>query len=69
MKKLSIIIPVYDEEKTISKLLTEIQNIEIPLKKDIIVVDDGSNDNSLEILKTFFQGLKKKVKKLNGEMV
>ena len=46
---LSIIIPVYNSEKTISKCINSI--LEQDLKeKEIILVDDGSKDNSLNIL-------------------
>ena len=51
--KISILIPVYNEEKTIKILL---ENVNQVLKKDyadnfeIIVVNDGSNDNSENIL-------------------
>ena len=46
---LSIIIPVYNSEKTISKCINSI--LEQDLKeKEIILVDDGSKDNSLIIL-------------------
>jgi len=51
--KLSILIPVYNEEKTISKILDVIKKVDLgKVDKEIIVVDDGSKDNSLEILKT-----------------
>jgi len=53
MKKLSIIVPVYNEEKTIKELLKKVKNLKIPMKKEIIVIDDGSRDNSLKILKSF----------------
>ena len=46
---LSIIIPVYNSEKTISKCIDSI--LEQDLKeKEIILIDDGSRDNSLNIL-------------------
>ncbi|MDR3598467.1 glycosyltransferase [Clostridium sp.] len=46
---LSIIIPVYNSEKTISKCIDSI--LEQDLKeKEIILIDDGSRDNSLHIL-------------------
>ena len=51
--KISIIIPVLNEEQTISKLLDylhETQNSE--LISEVIVVDGGSNDKTLEILKS-----------------
>lgn len=45
--KLSIVIPVYNEEKTISKLIDRVIAAEIPgVKKEIIVVDDGSSDKT-----------------------
>jgi dolichol-phosphate mannosyltransferase len=45
--KLSIIIPVYNEEKTVATMLDKILKIAIPgVKKEVIVVDDGSEDNS-----------------------
>ena len=48
MKEITIIVPVFNEEKTILKILDKIFNIKI--KKQIIVVDDGSNDNTPKIL-------------------
>ena len=48
---LSIIIPVFNEEKTILEVLKKINNIKLlKLQKEIIVVDDGSNDNTSDIL-------------------
>lgn len=48
----SVIIPVYNVEDCISKCLKSV--IEQTYKKlEIIVIDDGSIDNSLEIIKTF----------------
>lgn len=48
---LSIIIPVFNEEKTILEVLKRINNIKLlKLQKEIIVVDDGSNDNTSDIL-------------------
>jgi dolichol-phosphate mannosyltransferase len=48
--KLSIIIPVYNEKNTIEKLLNKIHKLR-NIKKQIIVVDDASNDGSANILK------------------
>jgi glycosyltransferase involved in cell wall biosynthesis len=58
-KKLSIIIPVYNEKNTIEKVLDKITKI-TDVKKEIIVVDDSSDDGSYEILKIN----KKKITKL-----
>jgi glycosyltransferase involved in cell wall biosynthesis len=47
---ISIIIPCYNEEKTIKKIIQKvIDNKEF--RKEIIVIDDNSTDNSIKILK------------------
>jgi len=48
--KLSVIIPVYNEESTISEVIDKVQAVELPLNKEIIVIDDGSTDHTVEIL-------------------
>jgi dolichol-phosphate mannosyltransferase len=45
---LSIIIPIYNEALWLEKSLPAI--FELPIEKEIIVIDDGSNDNSVEIV-------------------
>jgi glycosyltransferase involved in cell wall biosynthesis len=47
--KLSVIIPVYNEKETILKILEKVQKV--PIEKEIIIIDDGSNDGTTEILK------------------
>ena len=56
---LSIIIPVYNEKKTIKTILNKILKIK-NLKKQIIVVDDGSTDGTVTKLKEIH-----KTKKIN----
>ena len=46
----SIIIPVYNEEKLIKKLLKKVNSVK-NIKKEIIVVNDGSSDNTYQVLK------------------
>jgi len=51
--KVSIIVPLYNEEKTIVNILSKIQDEIIKLDKfnfEIIVINDGSNDNSKKLL-------------------
>ena len=48
--KLSVIIPVYNEESTISEVIDKVRDVELSLEKEIIVVDDGSTDNTADIL-------------------
>ncbi|MBQ7196535.1 MAG: glycosyltransferase family 2 protein, partial [Synergistaceae bacterium] len=49
---ISVIVPVYNGEKFIEKCLNSIVNQEYK-NLEILLVDDGSKDNSLEICKTF----------------
>lgn len=51
MITLSIIIPVYNEEKTIALVLETIFKIQLPTY-EIIVVNDGSTDESLKKIKS-----------------
>lgn len=52
--KLSIIIPVYNEEKTVSSVLKKIVELKIPkVQKEIIVVDDGSTDKTSDRISNF----------------
>ena len=50
--KLSIVIPVYNEKNYIEKVINMVEDVKLnyPLEKEIIVVDDGSNDGTGEIL-------------------
>lgn len=48
---LSIVIPVYNESATIQRLLARVRSL--PLQKEIIVVDDGSQDGTREILQSY----------------
>ena len=51
--KLSILIPVYNEKNTINLILQKVLDTKLnyELKKEIIIVDDFSNDGTREILK------------------
>lgn len=52
IKTLSIIIPVYNEEKFIEKTIKKVFNAEsLGLRKEIIIIDDGSTDGTKNILK------------------
>lgn len=49
--KLSIIIPVYNEEKTIAEVLRRIDHVKLPgYVKEIIIVDDGSTDKTVSVI-------------------
>lgn len=52
--KLSILIPVYNEETTLRQVLDAVWAADIsPWEKEIIAVDDGSGDKTPEILRNF----------------
>ena len=56
-KKLSIVIPVYNEIHTIEKIVNSVESVPLNgLEKEIIIVDDCSNDGTTEILRGNFEG-------------
>ncbi len=49
-RKLSVIIPVYNERNTVAEAIRRSRSVEIPLDREIVVVDDGSSDGTTQIL-------------------
>ena len=68
--KVSIIIPAYNEEKTIVNTIKSALSIDYPkILFEVIVVDDGSKDKTYELAKKFASSLSPKVRvftKSNG---
>lgn len=65
--KVSIIMPVYNEEKTIQKVLAKIDTIQLgKLLHEIIIVNDGSTDKTKTLI-TKHTAKKKKVKVIHHE--
>lgn len=67
MKKISIIIPAYNEKNTIAKIIQKVKDVQLPnIEKEIIVVDNNSKDETLAIasaipgVKTFLEKRKGK---------
>jgi glycosyltransferase involved in cell wall biosynthesis len=54
-KLLSIVVPAYNEEKTISLILSKVSEIELigGLKKEIIIVNDCSKDQTVSVIGQF----------------
>ena len=65
-KRISIIIPCYNEEETIPIIWSKIREVlsEVTWDAEIIFINDGSNDNTLKILKDI-QGKNKNIKILS----
>jgi glycosyltransferase involved in cell wall biosynthesis len=49
-KTLSIIIPVFNERRTVMEILQQVARQSVPLRKELIVVDDCSTDGTREFL-------------------
>ena len=57
-KELAVVIPVYNEEEAIKKVIDDWKKI-LPTKSfDLIIVNDGSTDNTKSILLDYKKKLK-----------
>ncbi|MFW5657134.1 MAG: glycosyltransferase family 2 protein [Bacteroidota bacterium] len=54
--RLSVIIPVFNEERTITEILERILSAELAeIEKELVIVNDCSRDNSVAVLERFIQ--------------
>jgi glycosyltransferase involved in cell wall biosynthesis len=51
MKKLSVLMPVYNESRTLRTIVSRVLASPVDLEIELVCVDDFSTDNSLEVLK------------------
>jgi len=66
MYSLSIVIPVFNESENIVKLLDEIYfHLNNKYNYEVIIVDDGSNDNTIEVLENYKKIIELKASKHN----
>ena len=58
IRKLSIIIPAYNEEKTICQILQKIMDVHLirQIKKEVIIIDDCSTDRTITVVKEYMEG-------------
>ena len=54
--KLSVIIPAYNEEKTILAVINKVKSVSLPIGREIIVVDDCSEDSTRKMLSELRDG-------------
>jgi glycosyltransferase involved in cell wall biosynthesis len=48
--RLSVVVPAYNEEATIADVLEDLLLLQVPCEMEVVVVDDGSSDNTAGIL-------------------
>jgi glycosyltransferase involved in cell wall biosynthesis len=49
--KLSVIMPVYNERRTINEIVSRVQSVELNgIERELVIVDDGSKDGTRDIL-------------------
>ena len=49
-ERLSIIVPVYNEARTVRAVIDRLSTIDLPVPREILVVDDGSTDGTGDVL-------------------
>jgi len=51
--KLSVVIPCYNEENTIETIIQLVRAVDLPLEREIVIVDDFSTDGTRDLLAAF----------------
>ena len=49
-RTLSIIVPVFNERSTVAEIVRRMRSVELPVEREIVVVDDGSDDGTADVL-------------------
>ncbi|MDY7000776.1 MAG: glycosyltransferase family 2 protein [Thermodesulfobacteriota bacterium] len=50
--KLSVIMPAFNEARTLPEILRRVLDVPLDMEKEVLVVDDGSTDETADFLKT-----------------
>ena len=50
---LSILVPVYNESRTVASVIDRLRSIDLPVPREIVVVNDGSSDGTREVLDAY----------------
>ncbi len=59
INKLSILIPAYNEEKTIHLILDKIKKVNLinNISKEILIINGNSTDNTKDVIKKYISGV------------
>jgi glycosyltransferase involved in cell wall biosynthesis len=49
-RKLSVIVPVYNERNTVAEIVRQMRAVDLPVEREIVIVDDGSGDGTGDVL-------------------
>ncbi len=49
-RKLSVIVPVFNERNTVAEIVRQMRAVDLPIEREIILVDDGSDDGTRDVL-------------------
>src|SRR5207249_8046478 len=52
-ERLSVIMPVYNEERYVGDVLNSLLAKKLPIEREVIIVESNSTDSSREIVRTF----------------
>jgi glycosyltransferase involved in cell wall biosynthesis len=49
-RTLSVIVPVFNERSTVAEIVRRMRSVELPVERQIVIVDDGSSDGTGDVL-------------------
>jgi glycosyltransferase involved in cell wall biosynthesis len=50
MELLSVVVPVYNEEATVQSVIERLLSIDLPIAREVLVINDGSTDRTRQVL-------------------
>jgi glycosyltransferase involved in cell wall biosynthesis len=50
VSRLSVIVPVFNERNTVAEIVRRMRSVDLPIEREIVMVDDGSDDGTRDVL-------------------